>query len=262
MIWLSDTTAVLRCEEEIGQHYNFYKPAVNQFRLKSPYQSHPNASGAVGDPTEEKALQCANEWSQGSFGDDPVAESKASLPLPLTIRKRKRRKPASKAADDEPRHDEAGQRHARYQQLLIGAYQRYTEWIICSKDKKACVTLDSSNAESSKEDHQVVAADQHLSLPAAETEQCLADPGDMGEGLDLLALSDLKHVVKPKYLDHSSGAGVDLFETLIKNLDDVERLATAYNVQIVIPRWSSFLMSDVTRLQPLLAGDSGPHGIG
>ncbi|CAL8472253.1 g11795 [Coccomyxa elongata] len=51
----------------------------------------------------------------------------------------------------------------------------------------------------------------------------------------------------------SGGAGVDVFDTLIENLDDVERLATAYNAQVVIPRRSRFLISDVTRLQPLLA---------
>lgn len=260
MIWLSDTVAVLSCAEEIGLHYNFYQPAVNSFRLEFPYQSNPNASGAVGDPDKEEALQDAVTRSQGSFDDDPVAQSKASSPPELTTKKRKRRKTTSKASDDELRHEEAGQRHARYQQLLIDAYQRYTEWITCSRDKDASVPFDSGHAEPNGVDHQVRAADQHLHLPAAGTEQYLsssAEPGGTEEALDLLALSELKHVVKPKYQDHSSGAGVDVFGTLIKNLDDRERLATAYNVQVVVPRRSRFLISDMTRLQPLLAGDSG-----
>lgn len=260
MIWLSSTTAVLKCAEELGLHYKFYKPAVNQFRLESPYQSHSNASGAVGDPDEEDALQGAVDRSQGSFGDDPVAESKASSPPELTVKKRKRRKTKSKASDDEPRREEARQRHARHQQLLLDAYQRYAAWINCSRDRDASVPLDSGHTKSDQEDHQVIAAGRHLHLPAAGTEHSLpscAEPDGTGEALDLLALSELKHVVKPKYQDHSSGAEVDLFETLVKNLDDVERLATVYNARVVIPRQSSFLMSDVTRLQPLLAGEAG-----
>ncbi|KAK9905667.1 hypothetical protein WJX75_004219 [Coccomyxa subellipsoidea] len=67
-------------------------------------------------------------------------------------------------------------------------------------------------------------------------------------------MQKLRSVVKPKFQYHDSGAVANLFDTLIKNTNDAERVASAFNKQVLIPSRCRFLISDVTRLQPLLAG--------
>lgn len=71
------------------------------------------------------------------------------------------------------------------------------------------------------------------------------------------ALEKLKRVVKPKFYhrdeirnEHLS----DLFTTLHRNNDKVEKVCFAHESQIVFPRQSSFVMSDIAQLPDLVDG--------
>ncbi|KAK9823771.1 hypothetical protein WJX72_005400 [[Myrmecia] bisecta] len=61
----------------------------------------------------------------------------------------------------------------------------------------------------------------------------------------------------------SSDKPVNLFDTLVSNDAGEEVIGLAHETPVLLPRHSTFLLSDVTRLQPLLAGcsDGGYHCI-
>ena len=78
--------------------------------------------------------------------------------------------------------------------------------------------------------------------------------------LDLCALHKLKYTLHPKFQfddalspEHQDSA-VNLFDALHSNSHESERLATAYQSQVLIPAHVMFLISDVKKLQPLLSG--------
>jgi hypothetical protein len=79
------------------------------------------------------------------------------------------------------------------------------------------------------------------------------------QALDLLSLAELKRVVKPHFRFVSAEAddstqGSNLFNVLIENGQELERWALAHTAEVLVPRQARFLISDVTRLQPLLQG--------
>ena len=74
--------------------------------------------------------------------------------------------------------------------------------------------------------------------------------------LDLLALAQLKHAMKPKLrlLQASEDSAANLFDQLIECSSDTEQLADACGTPVLLPARCRFVISDVTRLGPLLAG--------
>ena len=252
MIWLSDTTAVLNCAEEIGKHYRQYTPLANQFSLASPYQSSIPSAGPSVDPADQGYLQEA--------ADEAHDNGIASTPAPTGRRKRKRRKVSEHDIGAEVRREEANKRHADHEQLLLDAYKLFSTWVESSKEHIA--HLGPSNSESDLDPRRTAPVSQQSPClirdearqpsPACRSEQ----PDAAAQAFDLLALSELRKVLKPKFQYHNSGKEVDLFETLLENTDEAERLATAFTTPVVIPARSRFLISDITRLQPLLAGAS------
>jgi len=92
--------------------------------------------------------------------------------------------------------------------------------------------------------------------------QPVPSPPHQWEPLDLVSLAEMRFAVFPKlYLP--SGEAVNLFDNLVKVGEggEEEATVTAMGNSFLLPRGSAFLMSDITRLRPLLseATSSGGH---
>ena len=254
MIWLSDTTAVLYCAEELRQHYSQHTLIPNQFSLAKAYQSNDILIERATDPLTEEAL-----FNDSVTDAAPVGSESSTSAI---LGKRKRRKCCASPHDPvtDIRREETNKRHADYAQLLIDAQQLFSKWIEGSNEQISC---EGGHCKSDQAIHCHLADSQQALCPTAETVQKTpaCEAGGSAAGLaadagtfDLLALSELRNVVKPKFQYYDNGTVVDLFDNPIENTDAAERIASAFNTAVLIPRRSRFLISDVTRLSPLLAG--------
>lgn len=258
MIWISDSVAVLQCDQEICQHYKLYRPVHDQFSLQNPYQSH--ILGAHASKALESATQIPEDHPQGLIYADTGDTTTASASEVFTNKKRKSRRGTSLPTSEtfRTRQGEANQRHAKYEQLLLDAYQVFNEWMQRKEHTSGPHQIESSQNRPSQPAGQ---PHGHLQRSAAEAEMSVpavaAEEG--ADSFDLVALSELRHVLKPKLqYDSCAAQPLDLFNTMIENADNVERLATAFTARVLIPRHSRFLISDVNRMQPLVAGDRDP----
>lgn len=251
MFWLSDTTAILYCAEEIGQHYKQHTPNTNLFCLANPYQAIDVSVEEVASPPKAEALLHDSATDAAPLNGEKVISEKSRK------RKRKRKGASSRDPHTDIRREETNKRHAEYAQLLVDAQQLFGRWIADSNEQIS--KEGDCHGKPHQAFHYPSADSQLVPGPTAETAQkapaCNADASDAHvEYFDLLALSELRSVVKPKIQYHDSGAVANLFDTLIENTNDAERVASAFNKQVLIPSRCRFLISDVTRLQPLLAG--------
>ena len=77
------------------------------------------------------------------------------------------------------------------------------------------------------------------------------------DSLDLIALHELKYTLRPKLsvvAEGMHGVSVNLFDNLIFNDGDQEEVADAFGHAVLIPARAAFLLSDIKKLNPLLAG--------
>ena len=84
----------------------------------------------------------------------------------------------------------------------------------------------------------------------------LQKEGRQNQSLDLLALAELMHVVRPKFrFKGGFEQPCNLFNTLIKNDSAQEREAMAHESNVLIPAACSFFLADMSNFRLLLKGE-------
>ena len=231
----------LNIATEIACSYVHYTPTAQSFTLNRPYQGASPAAAISSGPHQEETEQlCLEEDHQGSLHQGKVGQE--------CRRRRKKRK--TTATPDRPREQEARERHAAVEGILTEAHLTL----------RHALTQD-NDAALRQVDQAFDNALQPLGQPAPEhTGQVEAAAADEeAERLDLFGLAELKGVLKPKlqlqgqYGDAATNTA-NLFDQLHQNPRDKEVVAEAYGVPVLLPARCRFLLSDITRLQPLLAG--------
>ena len=224
--------------EEIACSYVQYAPAAQWFALDRPYQGRSTAAARCIAPQqqEETGKAVSEEDQQGSLHQDSAVQG--------TSKRRRRKKQKTASIADRPREEQARERHAAVEGFLTAAHLTLLERL--NQDRGCAPRV----AEQCGDD-----ALQPSAHPAAEP-----SGHEAAQPLDMLGLAELKGVVKPKLQlqddisDTSDIPAANLFDLLHHNGRDREVVAEACGVPVLLPARCSFLLSDVRRLQPLLAG--------
>lgn len=248
MQWLSDLCVVLDSEALLNANYCSHTAVAGQFSLQQPYQAkqqstHPSADFSIqAAPSDCSPGQTADDTTGGSASHDPASavNKQCPAPQPKRIRKRKRSLPDPQRI---LRQQEANARHDARQPILLSAYQLLQQH------------LEQGHSILSVKKPELHAAKDSLKAQEQVDDTCTATGA-----FDLRALHELKYTLQPKFqfIDSANSEhvepAVNLFDTISSNTHDLERLATAYDTEVLIPAHATFLMSDVKRLQPLLSG--------
>ena len=225
MLYVSCNIVHLDLTEEVARSYTQYRPAAKQFRVAGPYQQ------ALATDTWAAGVGNVPQDGQGS----PVADATAAMQGPnepntdSAHRRKRRRKGPCTDAVRLAREQEADQRHAAAEGFLSSAHALLQEHLR-----------------------------QHAGLECGPDapEQPEAAAAKAAVPLDLLALAQLKRALRPKLqlLGAADTGAANLFEQVLENGADEEQLADACGATVLLPARCRFLISDVTRLGPLLEG--------
>lgn len=109
--------------------------------------------------------------------------------------------------------------------------------------------LCNPNCLYSPREHQAGAQAQVLSTSVRK------EPDNQNQALDLLALAELQHLLRPKFsFREEKDKELNLFNCLVCNDSSREREATAHESHVLIPSKSSFFIADMTKFRLLLRG--------
>lgn len=249
MQWLTSTCVIVDSEKLINANYHHYTASAGQFSLEDPYQAKQQNGSPPANmdtltvcsegPVQQHPTEALNT---DTSSQQPDAEAVLGCSAVQSGRKRKRRKvPADPLR--QLRQQEANERHESRHPILLSAYQLLQQHV----QHKCGVMLCGTAA---------TAPTQH-STDAVRSD---VDTHDPTVTFDLLALHDLKYTLHPKFhFDDASDLRVqelalNLFDTMLSNQHEAERIAKAHETQVLIPAHAAFLMSDIKKLQPLLSG--------
>lgn len=262
MIWLSGNVVVVNSAEELSRQYTNFTPQADKFSVETPYQAN-NRSGTLCESKENPLDRCKQPALSTSLKEAPTGRTK---------RKRKQGGPQDAIAAE--RRSEANLRHDEHAHLLSEAYDLFKQWRRQHQQAEALSFCHST-------EQQLRACREQLApqmFPESDMsawsnladnstmEACHSGPDSTEEavdaqGFDLLSLAELKHVVKPRFqfLDgedpNVSARSTRLYDAVIENDKETERLAMAHEAKVLVPRHARFMLSDITRLQPLIQGD-------
>ena len=244
MQWLSDTCVLLDNESLINASYCQYKAAPGQFNLEKPYQAGPQHSStltACDTSSPSPVRPCMQDTTEAIHEQCHTEPDNQEVPTGLAGDAKHSRKRKRVQIDPQRslRQQEANDRHDGRQPTLLSAHILLQHFI------------SSGNAVMQCRSAHIMPRDD--SPPSSCSH-------DNSEQLDLCALHKLKYTLHPKFQfddalspEHQDSAS-NLFDAVHSNIHESERLATAYQSQVLIPPHATFLISDVKRLQPLLSG--------
>ena len=248
MQWLSSTCVIVDSEKLISANYHHYTASAGQFSLERPYQAQQQDGSPPANIhtlyvcSEEPIQQHPTEALSTRTSSQPDAEAVLECSAVQLRHKRKRRK-VTADPQRQLRQHEANERHDTRQPILLSAYQLLQQHVHRKRGIMLCGRAASAPA-------------QHLT----DAVRSDVDTHDPAVTFDLLALDDLKYTLHPKLqFDNTSDAStqelaLNLFDTMLSNQHEAERIATAHETQVLIPAHAAFLMSDIKKLQPLLSG--------
>ena len=238
MLYVSPQAVHLDCAEEIARSYTQYQPAPGHFSLWKPYQGRLAANCAADESVaSDQDPQMARKLAAATA--HPAAEVGTAAEGTEQHRRKRRKKAPCSDPVRANREGEARQRHAAAQGFLTATHALMQERL---RHHAGAAEVPCTGA-----------LKQLCCEPAVLEEEDIALP------LDLLALAQLRHAMKPKLgLVHApDDSPVNLFDQLIENSSDTEQLADACGTPVLLPAHCRFVISDVTRLGPLLAGMLG-----
>ena len=228
MRWLAENTVYLSCADEISADYVKYKATESQFSVPNPYQT---TATPPGQGLDQKA-SVSHRSSPGIHEEDDPVPPTEKLQSAGTKRKRSI---LTKGTQRAAREHEAQQRHLEVHEHLLRAH-------------KMCLAFHGQQEELSDSSRGLTTSKEFEgSLPLAAVH---------GK-LDLIALSHMKKAVRPKLTFAAGDVNTEhsnLFDQLISNDSDHEHLADAAGSTVLLPPRSRFMISDIARLKPLLAG--------
>ena len=257
MHWLSETCVLLSCSDLVNSNYESYQAAAGEFSVLKPYQALAAQSGTstpaeVSPSSEEvsgtqhgsastsshkRAAAQRDQQAQGDTLGEAIPEQHSS-------RLHKRRKKGLPDSQAKTRQDEAQQRHILCQPTLLTA---------CHLLQQHLQKADSNNTI--LQPRQATISSQSTCSPAVPNRNT-----ETITTLDLVSLHELKYTLRPKFAfltDSGSDrtpSAINLFDTLICNEDSTDKLGDAYWHTVLVPALSTFLLSDIKRLNPLLPG--------
>lgn len=247
MQWLSDTCVLLDSQKLINASYCQYQAAAGQFDLEKPYQTGPqySSTSVTCDPSEPSCEgPDKKQPTDIEHNKPPRSEPDIESPPTGSVGDSKHTRKRKRVQLDPQRHlrqQEANARHDSRQPVLLSAHTLLQHYISSGNEVMPGI---------SEAAHTLPRVD---SPPSSCTYHST-------EELDLCALHELKYTLHPKFKFDSTRntnqqePAVNLFDAVHSNSHESERLATAYQSQVLIPPHSNFLISDVKRLQPLLSG--------
>ena len=239
MTYLGPGVVHLHFAEEIACSYVHYAPVAQSFALDRPYQGDPTCCSA---PQQEETGKVASE--EDHYGPlHPVTDGAS--------KRRRRKKQKTVSIAHRPREQEARERHTAVEGFLRAAHFTLRRTLHQDRVCAPGVAEQSSNDAHQPSPDPAAEHSGHAEAAAAAEE---------AEHLDLLGLAELKGVVKPKLQlpgDSTEPATADLFDRVHENMGDEEVVAEAFGVPVLLPACCRFLLSDVKRLQPLVAGTAG-----
>lgn len=240
MLFVSPEAVHLDCAEEIARSCTQYRPVPGQFSLCKPYQGSLAAGRALGsgrDPPNRDPQTLGDPAP--ATAAHPAAEAGVAAGGTEQHRRKRRKKTPCSDAVRACREAEAQQRHAAAEGFLTAAHLLVQERM----RHQAAAAEPPCSTDVFKH-----SGTGHAALVEREAEAAVP--------LDLLALAQLKHAMKPKLrlLHAPEGSAVNLFDRLVENSSDTEQLADACGTPVLLPARCRFVISDVTRLGPLLAG--------
>ncbi len=248
MHWLSETCVLLCCSDLIDSNYTTYRSAARQFSVPKPYQASGllSEAGTVVQPPKETPFGSSPD--QGASEKAKQPQARAILPEEGGKRHsdpaRKRRKKTVPDPQAQGRQLQAQQRYNVWQPTLLAARRLLQQHLQAAGIKQSLLQPDSASGTA-----QTISNERQQDKSKGED-----------DSLDLISLHELRHALHPKFaflIDstaESSGAALNLFDTLIWNEDSSERLGHAFGSAVLIPGQASFLLSDIKRLKPLLPG--------
>lgn len=250
MRWLSKRCVVLRCPELIDINYSLHRSIPGQFSVPKPYQAPATAYQApatnqseatTGVSPESDSSPRVQAAGQKRASEEDCLESAEEAPDKSNTQRSKRRRKGQSDPQAAHRQGEAQQRHAARQPSLVYAYQLLRQFL--------------SGAGSSTDALQVL---QLSDAPALTVSHPSAgSSSQQHDSLDLIALHELKYTVHPKLAfaaESEQTLPVNLFDYLICNESNKEVIGDAFGYATLIPAQAAFLLSDVTKLKPLLPG--------
>lgn len=261
MIWLSGNVVVVSSAEELSRHYTNFTPRADKFSVETPYQAD-----------DQSGAHCESDESPLDRSKQPaLATSLKEAPTGRTKRKRKQGGPQDAIAAE--RRSEANLRHIEHAHLLSKAYDLFKQWRRQHQQAEAlsfCHSTEQQPNACRKQSAPQLVPETDMSAwsnladeSTTEAGQCaskLIKQAVHAQGFDLLSLAELKHVVKPRfqYVDGEdpdlSAWSTRLYDAVIGNDEEIERLAMAHETEVLVPRHARFMLSDITRLQPLMQG--------
>ena len=251
MHWLSETCVLLRCSDLIDSSYTTYRSAAGQFSVPRPYQASgllSEAGTVVEPPVAPEEIPFGSSPDQGAAEEAKQPQTRAILPEEVaeqhSVPAHKRRKKSLPDPQAQGRQLQAQQRHNVWQPTLLAARRLLQQHLQTADSKQSLLQPDSVSG---------------TALTTSNKGQQDRSKGEY-DSLDLISLHELKHALHPKFAfftdstAESTGAALNLFDTLIWNEDSTERLGHAFGSTVLIPALASFLLSDIKRLKPLLPG--------
>ena len=249
MHWVSDVCVLLRCSDLINKNYDTYQAVAGQFSVLKPYQAsslQPIAS------TPAEPASPTHAVPQGIAGHKRAAEQHIQLDTGLASpaeasgeqqseRACKRSRKGLPEPQAKGRQIQAQQRHDVWQPTLLAAYHIFQQHL---QEAGSCSSILQADP--------LPGTAQPISKQAKEPTS--TEEHDL---LDLVSLHELKYTLRPKFAfvsGHTTEAANSLFDTLICNKDNSERLGVAFGHRVLIPAQATFLLSDIKKLGPLLPG--------
>ena len=230
MIWLDDDVVYLSCAEELSVGYVSHRTRADQFTVPQPYQDNPKQRS-----DSSNFCTGSSNWAVGEALVEEVSLENSRR----TGRKRKRRESRSDAQRQSREH-EAQHRHNTIHDLLLRAHSILLQW--------AQKELGPSPETPSRS---TIVLAPLLPSPSSTTSD------GSYEKLDLVALSHMKQAMRPKFTAAGEVADAqprDLFDRLMSNDSEQDLVADAAGHPVILPPRCRFLISDITRLKPLLTG--------
>ena len=213
--------------------YVSHRARESQFSVPGPYQGNPQQRDDIPD-LNRGSDSCA-------VGEGVVVGLKSSQAEKSKRTGRKRKSTELRAdAQRQSREHEAQRRHMMIHDQLIRAHSIVLQWA----QEKLGPSPDMPSTDMT---------DTAALLPSRVSMVKHASH----ERLDLVALSHMKQAMRPKFTSANEVADTqtrDLFDQLISNDSEQDLIADAAGHPVILPPRSQFLISDITRLKPLLTG--------
>ena len=232
---LDENVVHLSCAEEISAGYVSYRAREESFSVSRPYQ-------AVAAPLDV-ASGLASSGTETSLPARRDDKELASSPEQSASAGRKRKR-VSEDTQRAAREHEAQKRHLEIHDHLLRAHLLHLQWF-----------REQENVMSNQ-----LEAQQHSSqqdLVSSPQKKICSSSAEGQEKLDLISLSHMKRAIRPKFTFTAGDAYMgprNLFDQIISNDSNQDQIADAAGHAVVIPPRSRFMIADITRLKPLLAG--------